>query len=102
MSRAGRVLLGWSAERLATESGVAVITVRRFEAGKVVRPAGVQAMRQALEAGGLEFIQAGGRSLRGGEGVRVIPKPTPEVAAAQEAVELVLDEGEALRELGAA
>ena len=37
---------------------------------------------QALEDAGLELIRAGGKSLSGGPGLRPIPVPEPEVAAA--------------------
>jgi hypothetical protein len=45
-------------------------------------------MLKALEGAGLEFIAAGGKSLDGGPGLRTIPSPEPEVAAAEETVEL--------------
>jgi hypothetical protein len=45
-------------------------------------------MFQALQGAGLEFIAAGGKSLDGGPGLRTIPLAEPEVAAAEEAVEL--------------
>ena len=45
-------------------------------------------MLQALHNAGLEFISAGGKSLDGGPGLRTVPVPEPEVAAAEEAAEL--------------
>jgi hypothetical protein len=45
-------------------------------------------MLQALQGAGLEFIAAGGKSLDSGPGLRTIPKAEPEVAAAEEALEL--------------
>jgi len=63
-----------------------VATVKRFEAGGMVGPSSVEAMLQALQGAGVEFIPAGGKSLGGGPGLRTIPMPEPEVAAA-EAVE---------------
>lgn len=65
-----------------------MVTVRRFEAGSTVRRPSVEAMLEALEGAGVEFIAAGGKSLDGGPGLRTIPLPEPEVAAAEEAVEL--------------
>ncbi len=59
-----------------------------FEAGRTVRLPYVEAMLEALAAAGLEFIAAGGKSLDGGPGLRTIPLAEPEVAAAEEAVEL--------------
>lgn len=68
--RAARGLLGWSADELAKAAGVGVATVRRFETGDTVREVSVDALRQALERGGLAFIAAGASGGRGGEGVR--------------------------------
>ncbi len=45
-------------------------------------------MVQALQSAGLKLIPAGGTSLGGGPGVRMLPLVEPEVAAAEEAVEL--------------
>ncbi len=63
-------------------------TVVTFEEGRTVRPHYVEAMLKALEGAGLEFIAAGGESLDGGPGLRTIPLPEPEVAAAEDAIEL--------------
>ena len=62
--------------------------MERFEAGGTVRLSSVEALLQALQGAGLEFIPAGGKSLGGGPGLRTIPLAEPEVAAAEEAVEL--------------
>ena len=88
MCRAARALLRWEAHRLAATAGLGVATVERFEAGDMVEAASVEAMLEALQSGGLEFIPAGGSSLDGGPGLRTIPMPEPEVAAAEEAVEM--------------
>ena len=88
MSRAARALLRWDAEKLAAAAGLSFSTVKRFERGGVVRTSSVAAMLHALQDAGLEFIAAGGRSLDGGPGLRTMPMPEPEVAAAEEAVEL--------------
>ena len=100
MSRAARALLRWDAEELAAAAGLSASTVKRFERGGMVRAPSVEAMLHALEGAGLEFIAAGGRSLDGGPGLRTMPMLEPEVAAAEEAVELdetarALDESEA-------
>ncbi len=87
MSRAARALLKWKVQQLANAAGLAEATVRRFEASGLVRPASVEGMIQALQGAGLELIPAGGKSLEGGPGVRMIPLVEPEVAAAEEAVE---------------
>ena len=86
--RAARALLNWKAPQLASAASLGTATVRRFEAGGLVRLASVEAMLQALQGAGIEFIPAGGKSLGGGPGLRTIPMPEPEVAAAEEALEL--------------
>jgi hypothetical protein len=67
--RAARALLRWSALDLATASKVGVATIRRVEvvSGEIpVTLANETALRRALEAAGIEFIEENG----GGEGVR--------------------------------
>ena len=67
--RAARALLRWSALDLATASKVGVATIRRAEVvdGEIpVTLANEAALRQALEAAGVEFIEDNG----GGAGVR--------------------------------
>jgi hypothetical protein len=67
--RAARALLRWSALDLATASRVGVATIRRAEVviGEIpVTLANEAALRRALEAAGIEFIEDNG----GGEGVR--------------------------------
>jgi transcriptional regulator with XRE-family HTH domain len=68
--RAARALLRWSAEDLARESAVSVATIRRAElTGKetLMNAANDLAIRHALEAAGIEFIDENG----GGPGVRL-------------------------------
>ena len=68
--RAARALLRWSAEDLARESLVGVATIRRAEltAGESsMTAANDLAVRRALEAAGVEFIDENG----GGPGVRL-------------------------------
>jgi transcriptional regulator with XRE-family HTH domain len=75
--RAARALLRWSALDLAKASKVAVSTIRRVEVieGKIpVTSANEAALRKALEAAGVEFIEENG----GGAGVR-IRKPSKPV-----------------------
>jgi hypothetical protein len=95
LCRAARALLGWSAFDLAGASGLGVTTVKRFEAGALVRKGSVFAMQEALQGAGLEFIPAGGQSLRGGEGVRMQPTVEPEVAEAIDGAEADLAPGDA-------
>ena len=67
--RAARALLRWTALDLAQASKVGVATIRRAEVvdGEVpVTLANEAALRRALEAAGIDFIENDG----GGEGVR--------------------------------
>ena len=54
-----RAALEWSRDDLATASGVSWRTITRFEAGESVLPPRVQALRHALEAAGVLFIDSG-------------------------------------------
>jgi hypothetical protein len=68
--RAARALLRWSALDLALASKVGVATIRRVEVvdGEIpATPANEAALRRALEAAGVEFIDENG----GGPGVRL-------------------------------
>ena len=68
--RAGRALIRWSAENLARASSVGLTTIRRAElteAETSMTAANDLAVRRALEAAGVEFIDENG----GGPGVRL-------------------------------
>ena len=68
--RAARALLRWSAEDLARESALGVATIRRAELTEdetSMTAANDLAVRRALEAAGVEFIDENG----GGPGVRL-------------------------------
>jgi len=68
--RAGRALLRWSADDLATEASLGVNTIRRAEVAEEeisLTAANDLAIRRALEAAGVEFIDENG----GGPGVRL-------------------------------
>ena len=67
--RAARALLKWSAEELARKSALGVNTIRRAEVGEgtALTVANDLAVRRALEAAGVEFIDENG----GGPGVRL-------------------------------
>jgi len=58
-------------------------------------------MQEALQSAGLEFIPAGGQSLRGGEGVRMQPTVEPEVAEAIDGAEVDLAAGDTGAAVGA-
>lgn len=68
--RAARALLRWSAEELAQQSLLSVATIRRAELTEketAMTSANDVAVRRALEAAGVEFIDENG----GGPGVRL-------------------------------
>lgn len=66
--REARELLGWHQQRLALQANSCLSSVVGFETGeKLTRPATVNAFRAALEAAGVEFIEASG----GGVGARL-------------------------------
>jgi transcriptional regulator with XRE-family HTH domain len=68
--RAARALLRWSAEDLARHSSVGVTTIRRAELTEIetsMTAANDLAIRRALEAAGVEFVDENG----GGPGVRL-------------------------------
>jgi transcriptional regulator with XRE-family HTH domain len=68
--RAARSLIRWSAEDLARQASLSVATIRRAELTQdetSMTTANDLAVRRALEAGGVEFIDENG----GGSGVRV-------------------------------
>jgi transcriptional regulator with XRE-family HTH domain len=72
--RAARSLIRWRAEDLARASSVGVATIRRAElsdAETSLTAANDQAIRRALEAAGVEFMDANG----GGPGVRLRKSP---------------------------
>jgi hypothetical protein len=73
--RAARSLLRWTALDLARASKVGVATIRRAEVvdGEIpVTLANEAAIRRALEAAGIQFIEDNG----GGEGVRFRKRQT--------------------------
>ena len=68
--RSGRALIRWSAEDLARASAVGLTTIRRAELTESetsMTAANDLAVRRALEAAGVEFIDENG----GGPGVRL-------------------------------
>lgn len=67
--RAARALLYWSQPRLADAVGVSRETIAHFERGaSTPYPRNVEAIRAALEAAGVIFIE---RDATGGPGVRL-------------------------------
>lgn len=55
-SKMARAALGWGVRDLAQASAVSADTVSRLERGEELMPRTVQAIRTALEAAGVEFI----------------------------------------------
>ena len=70
--RGARGFVGWSARELAEAANIGLSTVQRVEAGGVITPANMDAIRRALEAAGVEFIPENG----GGAGVRMRNRST--------------------------
>ncbi|MFL6856361.1 MAG: helix-turn-helix domain-containing protein [Allosphingosinicella sp.] len=54
-----RAALDWTQHDLAAASGLSWRTIARFEGGESVLPPRVQAMRNALEASGVSFVDEG-------------------------------------------
>lgn len=73
--RMARAALQWSVRDLAGKANVTPNTVSRIENGSDALGATLQAIRAALEAGGVEFIPAGAYSGAGGAGVRLRATP---------------------------
>ena len=72
--RASRGLLRWSAEDLAREAALGLATIKRAEGAESetsMTAANDLAVRRALEAAGVEFIDENG----GGSGVRLRKRP---------------------------
>ena len=68
--RAARALLRWTSRTLADRSKVGIATIKRAEGcdqDTRMTAANIEAIRSALEAGGIEFIDQNG----GGPGVRL-------------------------------
>jgi transcriptional regulator with XRE-family HTH domain len=62
-----RSAVGWGVRELAAAADVSPETIVRLEAGETLRARTVAAIRAALEAAGVEFIDPNG----GGAGVRL-------------------------------
>ncbi|WP_284387803.1 helix-turn-helix domain-containing protein [Algimonas ampicilliniresistens] len=65
LCKAARALVGWTAQELADSTDeVAPRTLRKFENGGSVRDGTRDAIRAALEAAGVEFINGGRPGVR--------------------------------------
>lgn len=72
--RAARALLGIDQRKLAELSGLSVPTIQRMEASEEVIRGNVDSLMKlidALHAAGIELIDEGAASQRGGRGVRL-------------------------------
>ena len=65
--RMARAATGLGVRELARAAGISPDTVARLERGEELRPSTIAAVRSALEAAGVEFIDENG----GGAGVRL-------------------------------
>ena len=77
--RAARALLRWTADDLARETALGITTIKRAELAEdktSLTAANDLAVRRALEAAGVEFIDENG----GGAGVRLRTRSTPREA----------------------
>jgi len=72
-SRMARAALGWGIRELAGSAKVSIDTVARFERGEELKERTVDAIRHALVAAGIEFIDENG----GGPGVRLRKRQKP-------------------------
>ena len=68
--KAARALLGWKQEDLSEASGISLSCVRNLEMGYTPRDSTINAIRSALENGGLEFIENDGIR-RSSDGVKI-------------------------------
>jgi len=66
-ARLSRAALGWGVRELAEKACVTANTVTRIENGADAKQSTIDALRVALETGGVEFIPENG----GGAGVRL-------------------------------
>ena len=66
-----RAALKWSVNDLGEKANVRAATVSSFERGGDAYRSTVEALRAALEGGGVTFLGNGEASLSGGPGVRV-------------------------------
>src|SRR6201982_1816702 len=76
--RAARALIKWTAEDLSRQSAVSLRTIRRAELADratSMTAANDLAIRHALEAAGVEFIEENG----GGPGVRLKKRAQPKI-----------------------
>ena len=69
--KGARVMLGLGVRDLAKAAGVSSNTVSRLERGEELGPRTIKAIREALEAAGVEFIGENESSAGGGPGVRL-------------------------------
>jgi hypothetical protein len=69
--RAGRALLGWTANDLAAAASVGIMTVHRFEGGQRIAAASLNKIKNAFSGAGVLILAPDMPSAGGGEGVRL-------------------------------
>jgi transcriptional regulator with XRE-family HTH domain len=82
--RAARALMGIDQRQLAELAGLSVPTIQRMEASEGVIRGNVDSLMKlvaALDKGGVELINEGGKSQDGGRGVRLKSASPPASAA---------------------
>jgi transcriptional regulator with XRE-family HTH domain len=76
--RAARALLRWEQKDLADASGISLPSIKRLETQKgelAAQPRTIDALRRALVAAGISFIDDHATSAGGGPGVRLAASP---------------------------
>lgn len=66
-----RAAVGWGVRELAAKAGLTANTVTRIENGADAKQSTIDAIRSALEANGIVFLDEG-RCVDGGLGVRLL------------------------------
>ena len=65
-----RAAIGWGVRELAAQAGVTANTVTRIENGSDAKQSTIDAIRSALDAAGVVFLDEG-KCIDGGPGVRI-------------------------------
>jgi len=69
--RMARAAVGWGVRELAAKAGITANTVTRIEKGADAKQSTILALRRALEAAGVIFVEENGE----GPGVRLRKRP---------------------------
>jgi transcriptional regulator with XRE-family HTH domain len=74
--RMARAAVGWGVRELAKKAGVTANTVTRIENGADAKQSTLEALRRALEAGGIEFTNSDQPGVRLAKSNAAYPEPT--------------------------